>query len=588
MSTTRDNDIKFLLKHYLRIGELSRYSKYEDFQWDDIEQILDSVITFSKEELQPLNKIGDTKGTPFKNGNVTITEEFKNVWQLFAESGWLSLNMNPEFGGSGLPYSLQVAATEYYGAANPAFHLCAGLSIGAARLIEEFGSDELKNTYVENMYTGQWTGTMCLTEPQAGSDLSLVQTKAVPDGDAYKITGSKIFITWGNHDVTENIIHLVLARIEGAPEGTAGISLFVVPKYCINDDGSVGEFNNVNNIGIEEKMGFHGSPTCSLEFEQSRGYLIGEAHRGLPHMFQLMNEARLMIGTLSLGISSEGYAHSLAYAKERIQGAPFGVKGKAVPIIEHTDVRRMLIHQKSLTEGIRSLLYKTAYYVDCAEQEEGELHDSYEDLVHLFVPLCKSYASDQSWLLLKEAIQVVGGAGYTREYPLEQLARDTKINSIWEGTNYIQAMDLVGRKLRLHDGRLVKNFIALCKKVTEGENCAGFDSFVEIFNKAVTQLTAVIEFFSKKDKVKNVPWGATRFLDSFAEVAIAMTLLEQLPSIKKLSQESNLLDDQKQYLVGKKASIRYFFENILPQTTATLENLLTSTVVVDSLSEKAF
>ena len=340
-------DIFFNLKHYLKVESLCDFDSYREFSWEEFEQIVEEAIHFSEEELDTINKEGDEVGAQYKNASVAMPESFKKAWQLYTESGWIGINMNPEFGGTGIPYSVSIACMEAFQAGNPAFQLFSGLTIGAGRLIETFGTDKLKSIFTEKMYTGEWTGTMCLTEPQAGSDLNLVKSKAKRNGELFEITGSKVFITCGDHDMTQNIIHLVLARIEGAPEGTGGISLFAVPKVWVNENGDLKDQNNVNIIGIEEKMGFHGSPTCAIEFEGSRAYLVGKENKGLSQMFQLMNEARILVGVLSLALSSKAYSYSLNYAKERVQGAKLSdPKAGATRIIDHEDVRRMLIRQK--------------------------------------------------------------------------------------------------------------------------------------------------------------------------------------------------------------------------------------------------
>jgi alkylation response protein AidB-like acyl-CoA dehydrogenase len=583
-------DIFFNLKNYLNVESLCKITAFSEFSWDEFEQIVEEAIHFSEEELDSINKEGDQVGAQYKNGAVTMPESFKKAWGLYTESGWVGINMSPNFGGTGLPYTVSIACMEAFQAGNPAFQLFSGLTIGSGRLIEVFGTDELKSIFIEKMYSGEWTGTMCLTEPQAGSDLNLVKTKASKSKDHYEITGSKIFITCGDHDMTENIVHLVLARIDGAPKGTGGISLFAVPKIWVNKDGEIQGNNDVKIIGIEEKMGFHGSPTCAIEFEKSKAYLVGTENKGLSQMFQMMNEARILVGILSVAISSKAYSYSLNYAKERVQGAKLtNPKAGATRIIEHEDVRRMLIRQKSLSEGMRALAYKTAFYSDLAlhsTSEEDRVR--YEGYASLLVPLCKSYSSDRSWDLTRDAIQIFGGYGFIREYPVEQLARESKINSIWEGTNYIQALDLIGRKLPMQDGEIFKSFFEEHINVfTKSVNDEKGKEYLTIIKDAVKVLfetnQMILKWKTDKEEFAKMPWIATRFLDSTAEIVIGILLLEQYNIL--LNENTNI---DEVFRDGKIHSIAYFMTNELPHSIGRLKIIRNSDFKAVSMAEESF
>ncbi len=576
-------DIRFNLKEFLNVEQLLKFPAYEDFSWDDFDMLLDEAANISRELLDPLHQASEKVGVQLVNGQAIMPDGYKEAWKTFSESGWSAMPLTPEFGGGGVPYVVSNACTEFIHAINPVISLFVGLTGGSGRLIESFGNDKLKELFLEKMYTGVWTGSMCLTEPQAGSDLNLVRTKATPKGDHFEISGSKIFITCGDHDLTENIIHLVLAKIEGAAEGTAGISLFAVPKYWVNDDGSIGENNNVETIALESKLGLHSSPTCALQFGAkgaSRGYLVGQESHGLMQMFQLMNEARMMVGLLSLANASQAYDHALQYAKERVQGARVtNRKAGAVRIIEHEDIRRMLITMKSTTEGLRALIYKASILVDFSEHEtDPEKREAAEDLLALFVPICKSYASDQSWTLDRDAIQVFGGYGFTTEYPVAELAAETKINSIWEGTNYIQSMDLVGRKLSMKNGQVVQKFVmdimAFC--ATHETHTTLKDS-VALLKKGCENLGTVLmqyNTWANTGKLDKLAWTSTRFLDSIAELTIAHLLLEQAIFCEEKLAKNEVSESDKAFYESKRITANFFASNILPQAFARLKIIL--------------
>lgn len=587
-------DVKFNLKEYLKIDQLFELEQFEDFSWDDIDMLIDEAVKFSQEVLHPINVEGDKVGARLIDGKVIMPESYKEAWDKFVEAGWGGMPMNPEFGGGGMPSLASNAMAEFIQASNPSFTLFPGLSTGSGRLIESFGTDELKEKYIEKMYTNEWTGSMCLTEPQAGSDLGLVRTKAVKTGDSYNITGSKIFITCGDHNMADNIIHLVLARTEGAPEGIKGISLFVVPKFRVNDAGELGKFNDVDVIGIEEKMGLHASPTCALEFGSNgncEGFLVGVENEGMKQMFQMMNEARMLVAMVSLAISAQGLDHAILYAKDRIQGAKLdNPKGGSVEISKHEDIRRMLMHMKATTEGLRAMNYKANLMSDLehAAKTEEEREEA-KDLLGFLVPLCKSYASDRVWELTRDAIQVFGGYGFTKEYPVEQLARESKIQSIWEGTNYIQSMDLVGRKLPMKMGAVAQKIVEIHMKFC-AENDNGFlANEMGLLNKSAGLIGQTMMQFSTwfgEKEMSKVGFVATRFLDSMAEMTISKCLLEQALIANESAKTASGAD--KEFYETKVVTAKYFVTNVLPLSFSRLQTVLKGDQGAVTIPESAF
>ncbi len=460
-----ERDMKFVLYEQLRLEDLCKSTLYADFSQETFDMILEEAAKLAERAYYPSNKKGDEQGCRFENGQVKVPDSFHEPYRLYKEGGRLAMAESPDVGGQGLPVALSTACIEMFGAANWSLQMYSGLTHGAARLLQQFGTPEMQKLYMENLFSGEWTGTMCLTEPGAGSDVGNLRTRAErqPDG-TFKITGQKTFISSGMHDLTENIIHMVLARVDGAPKGTRGISIFLVPRLRVDESGGMVD-NDVVCVGIEHKMGIHGSSTSSLNFGENGGcvgYLMGQENKGMQIMFEMMNEARLFVGMQGLAHASTAYMHSLQYAKERIQGSPIEKMKDAdaprVPIIEHPDVRRMLMSMKCSTEGMRALLYLAGYCIDkvrvAETPEEKELFQGYVDLM---IPVCKSVGSDLGFRVCETAIQVYGGYGYCSDYPVEQFMRDCKIASIYEGTNGIQALDLVGRKLAMKQGLLFKN-----------------------------------------------------------------------------------------------------------------------------------
>jgi alkylation response protein AidB-like acyl-CoA dehydrogenase len=593
-----ERDVRFVLEDYLNVGQLAQYDKFAEmgFDWDGAWAMIQTSITIAKEVIAPLNEIGDKEGVTFENGIVTVPKEFHEGYRVYMENGFLTLSIKPEWEGMGWPSVINMTIMEFMCGACCAFTMYPELAHGAAQMFESFASDELKNKYLPKMYSGEWGGTMCLTEAGAGSDVGAIKTSAKLNADGtYNITGSKVFISSGDHDLTPNIIHPVLARIEGAPLGVKGISLFLVPKVRVNDDDSLGEGNDVACGNIEHKMGIKGSATCTLNFGENGkciGWMVGEENQGIKYMFMMMNEARLYVGLQAGSIAGTAYMNAMEYAKERVQFRHIKDMAKhdapGVPIIEHPDVRRMLMHCKAFSEGFRALLAKTAFYEDLARTIEGPEKDKYHGLVELFVPIAKAYITDWTYHVTEQAIQVYGGYGYCSEYPVEQYARDAKILSLYEGTNGIQALDLLGRKLTMNRGMLFMYFMQdLSTFCTKNANHEKLGSFVKKLQKAQETLAGTVmgmPAYMKKETFneKILPILQARpFLDMFGHILMSQLLLEMgvvaQEKLDALFAEKGAADadaqkalvkenEEAKYLFGKVKSAEWFVSNILPES----------------------
>jgi 3-(methylthio)propanoyl-CoA dehydrogenase len=457
-------DMKFVINELAGLNDVIALPGYEEMTPDLAEAVLDEAAKFASEVLAPLNKPGDEHGASLDRNGVIAAEGFSAAYRQFVDNGWSALSGDPEYGGQGLPGLVAAATSEMWNSANMAFALCPMLTAGAMEAINAHASDELKATYLPRLISGEWTGTMNLTEPQAGSDLATTRTRAVPDGDHYRIHGQKIFITWGDHDMTENVVHLVLARLPDAPEGTRGISLFLVPKFLVNADGTVGARNDMTCASIEHKLGIHASPTCVMAFGEKDGaigYLVGQPNRGLAHMFTMMNEARQKVGIQGLGIAERAYQAARDYAKERVQGRPVGHKGtERLAIIHHPDVRRMLLTMKSQIEAMRAFAYVLAADVDRAHRHPDAVERQRRQArVDLLTPVLKGWCTELGVELASTGVQVHGGMGFIEETGAAQFLRDARIATIYEGTTGIQAADLVGRKLTGDNGAAMKALI---------------------------------------------------------------------------------------------------------------------------------
>ncbi len=530
-------DQHFLLFEQFGIEKLFETETFKDFSKDDVLMMMNEAEKMALNVILPTYEVGDKEGCTFKDGKVTVPKCYHDAFKKYCEAGWLAQTEPIDVGGQGIPVVMATANLEYCYAANFAFLMYPGLTHGAATLIQHHGTEEQKNKYMLKMYEGQWGGTMCLTEPGAGSDVGALKTSAkrLPDGK-FLITGSKCFISCGDHDLTPNIVHPVLARIEGDPPGTPGISIFIVPKYRVNEDGSLGEFNDVNTGNIEHKMGIRGSATCTLNFGDEGkcvGELLGKEREGMRIMFLMMNEARMEVGMQALGHSSAALEHAIAYAKDRIQSTPVwemkNPDAKAVPIIQHPDVRRDLLWMKAFTEGIRALNYFTAYCLDMSRAYPEE-KAKWGGLVELLTPICKAYSSDMAMQITSKAIDVYGGYGYCQEYPVEQYMRDCKIACLYEGTNGIQSLDLVGRKLGQNKGMNVMNMIgeigatiAKAKQVTELQKYA---AYLEEANNAVIDLTMTFAALGKSSSFLIPILNASPYLEIFGDLLIGHFLLQ--------------------------------------------------------------
>lgn len=568
-----DRDVQFVLKEHLHVEKLLKYQAFKDFSLDDFDMILDQAQKIAANDVAPSFQDGDREGCRFDQGKVTVPASFKHCWEVFREGGWFGLSMKPDYGGQGVPLIIAEAVQEFFMSANFAFGCFAGMGAGNGSMIENYGSQALKDLFCARMYDGTWCGSMCLTEPAVGSDAHMVSTKATPDGLYYKIQGTKIFITSGEHDMAENIIHLVIARIEGAPPGAKGVSLFAVPKIRVNEDGSLGEPNDVACIGIEHKMGLNGSATCVMNFGENnrcRAHLVGEPGMGLAYMFQMVNGARMAVGLESVAFGANIYANVLAYAKERVQGTPFGKRGDRVRIVEHADIRRMLMNLKSLTEGMRALVYKSYFMEDISHNApDEEERRRARGMLELLTPLVKAYCSDRIFEMGREGIQILGGYGFTREYPVEQYTRDCKILSIWDGTNYVQSMDLIGRKLAMESGQVFRDWLdEVLRFVQEGRKTELFMLELDLLEEALEKVVEMSLGFArwmKEGKLDLIPLAGTRFLDCMSEVAISHLLLEQGFIAQGRLGAGGLSEPDRFFYRGKVDTVRYYCRNFLPQ-----------------------
>jgi alkylation response protein AidB-like acyl-CoA dehydrogenase len=587
-----EEDVFFILKDQLNYGSLCRLERYRDFDEDTLDMLVKEAIKFAKAELSPLMEIGEKWGVVFEDGQVRSAPEYKRAFQVMGENGWIGAVRDPEYGGQGFPDMMRIVLNDFMYGADQSFNMAPSLASGSADLIWTFGSDELKERFVRKMWSGQWAGTMALTEPNAGSDLSAVRTTAVPEGDHYKIRGTKLFISWGDHDLTENIVHLLLARIEGAPEGVKGISLFVAPKYRVNADGSVGEANDVICTAVERKMGLHASPTCALNFGDNDGcigYLCGEENKGLAHMFRLMNGARINTGVSGMTLASTAYQNALAYTKERVQGSDIARrKTGPIPIIDHSDVRRMLLWMKAMVEGMRSLVYTGAFWLDLSHaMPEEEERARYQALVDFLTPITKAYCSDMGFRVCETAVQCLGGYGYCAEYPLEKYLRDVKIMSLYEGTNGIQSVDLMGRKMRLNDGAPYRAYMGELEKFcTEHRDHPTVGDAVRNLASTVRAMAEVTGEMSKRMKSDPLQWASCTYpaLLCFGDVTVTWRLLDMAVTAQRMLDQGKAND----FYRGKVMQATYFAGVTLPLTLARLETCKRDGREVVEMPEEAF
>ncbi|MBL0715656.1 MAG: acyl-CoA dehydrogenase [Desulfosarcina sp.] len=592
-------DVDFVLHEQLEVEKLSAHEKFAEFNKKTIDLIIGEARNLAVKEILPTQNIGDTQGVKLENGTVTTPEEFKRAYALFVEGEWVALSEDPEWGGQGMPLTISLAASDYFNGANFALMMYPGLTHGAGKLVEAFGTDQQKKMFLKKMYSGEWGGTMLLTEPEAGSDVGALTASAVKNEDGtYSITGNKIFISGGDQDLVENIIHPVLARIEGAPEGTKGISLFLVPKIWVDEDGRLGESNDIVCTGIEEKMGIHGNATCSMAMGSKgncRGLLLGEENKGMRAMFLMMNAARLLVGMQGFCCASASYINALNYARERVQGKNllqmFDKSAPAVPIIQHPDVRRMLLQMKAYVEGMRSLLY----YVGFCEDQKGIAGDDaqkakWQGIIDVLIPICKGYITDRAFDVCSVGMQVYGGYGYIKEYPQEQLLRDCRITLIYEGTNGIQAMDLLGRKLGLNKGRAIMDLFGEIQKTInaakEIEATADLAKSAEAVANKLGEVAMHMGATAMSEKVLHAFAHAHPFMEACGDVVMAWQLLWRASIAARKLEKAKKKDVA--FYEGQLKSAEYFINSILPITMGKMKAILNNSGAVVEISEDAF
>ena len=590
------DEVTFLLHDVFRLDRYNNLPGFAEATPDVVEAVLAEAAKFSEAILMPLNRVGDKEGCRRNaDGSVTTPTGFKDAYKKLAEGGWIGVSAPAEFGGQGLPIVINQAVSEFFTSANMAFGMYAALTEGAAAAIAMHGSPEQKNLYLPKLVSGQWTGTMNLTEPQCGTDLGLVRTRAVAQSDgSYKITGTKIFISAGEHDLAQNIIHLVLARIDGAPTGTKGLSLFIVPKFLPAADGGVGARNGVSCGSIEEKMGIHGNATCVMNYDGATGWLVAEANRGLQAMFTMMNEARLGVGVQGLAMAEVAYQNAAAYAKERLAGrALTGAKfpqQAADPIIVHPDVRRMLMSMRAFNEAARALVVWTALKSDIAHRStDAKEKAAAEDHLGLLTPIIKGVLTDQGFANAVLAQQIYGGHGYIAEHGIEQFVRDARITMLYEGTNGVQALDLVGRKLPKDGGRALQAFFAeLTAYGKERAGDAAMAPFVSPLNAALGDLQQATMWFLQNalGNPDNAGAGATDYMHLFGLVALGYMwcLIAEAAKGKAGAGGDGAGDRMTQRL----ATARFFMERMLPATATHLTRIKAGAASTMALPAEAF
>ncbi|NRB33392.1 MAG: acyl-CoA dehydrogenase C-terminal domain-containing protein [Rhodobacteraceae bacterium] len=587
--TAPTKDTQFILHDVLNITEAG-VPGYDELEADFTSAVLEEAGKIAGEVLQPINATGDAEGCTFENGVVRTPTGFKDAFEQVKEGGWTGLDMPEQYGGQNMPAVLGTAVGEYFSAANQAFTMYQGLTHGAASAILAHGSDQQKDTYLPKMVSCEWTGTMNLTEPHCGTDLGMMRTKAEPQADgSYKISGQKIFISSGDHDMADNIIHLVLAKIVGGPEGIKGVSLFIVPKVHVNEDGSLGARNGVSVGKIEEKMGIHGNSTCVMNYDEATGYLLGEEHKGMRAMFTMMNEARLGVGMQGLAQADAAYQNALDYAKDRLQGRDVtGVKnpdGPADPLIVHPDVRRALMDQKSFAEAARAFILWGATMLDKAHRQSDKDADG---LISLLTPVIKGFLTDQGYDMTIKAQQVYGGHGYIEEWGMSQFTRDARIAMIYEGANGVQALDLVGRKLAVDGGKHVMAFFELVKSFCkDNAEVEGMDAFTGPLKTASKDLQAAGMYFMQNGmkNPNNALAGSNDFMHMFGHVCLGlMWAMMAKASLKALAEGTS----DPEFHETKLATGRYYMARQLPATALHLSRIQSGADTVMALDAANF
>ncbi|MGQ0501055.1 MAG: acyl-CoA dehydrogenase family protein [Panacagrimonas sp.] len=573
-------EINFVLNDVLDIGRLAReIPAYADATPEVVLGLVEEAAKLIQDRIAPLSVVGDKQGCVWNNGEVKVPDGFAEAYKLYWQAGWVSLCNPTEFDGQGLPYTLSKVVDEFVSSANVAFSLYPGLTQGCFEAILANGSDAIKQTYLPKLSTGEWTGTMCITEPQAGSDVGAAKTKATPRGDgSYSIDGAKIFITSGEHTMVDNIIHFVLARLPDSPPGVRGLSTFAVPKFLVNADGSLGARNALSCTAIEHKMGINGSCTCAMQFEDAQGWIVGKPNEGIQNMFVMMNLARILVGMQGLGQCELATQNAIRYAADRKQGKAFNGKAE---IIEHADVRRMLLQMKATTEGARVLAYETAMYVDMTHHHpDAEAREIAQDWVDLNTPLVKAYCTDSAVDLGSLAIQVYGGHGFIKEHGVEQIARDSKILCLYEGTNGIQAMDLVRRKLMMHNGRLAQRFFTAVRSELNADAPLGW--ITRTLGRAVDDLESATQFLieSYKTSPDVAGYGAADYQRAFALTYLGFNWLRMVKAVAAHPDEG--------FRSSKLATAEFFVTRMLPQVHALLGTLRAPTDRIAALEAVNF
>jgi alkylation response protein AidB-like acyl-CoA dehydrogenase len=588
-------DMRFVLSEIANLEEIATLPGHEDMGTDLVDAILDQASRFAGEVLAPLNVVGDRQGCVFENGLVRTPDGFKEAYAAFVEGGWNSVSASPQYGGQGLPAVVATAISEMWSAANMAFALCPLLTRAVAEMLEGHGSESVRNTYLPKLVSGEWTGTMNLTEPQAGSDLALIRTRAVRHGDHYRLSGQKIFLTYGEHDIASNIIHMVLARTPGSPPGVKGLSLFLVPKFLVREDGSLGPRNDVRCVSIERKLGIRGSPTAVTTYgdgDGAIGYLIGEENAGIEQMFFMMNSARLAVGLQGIAMADRAYQHARAYAFERVQGRLLGTDDPSpVVIARHGDVQRMLMSMKSQTEAARALAYFVAGSLDMANRHPlAAVRSERQHLVDLLTPVVKAWSTDIGIDAANTAIQVHGGMGYMEDSGVPQYLRDARIAAIYEGTNGIQANDLVGRKVARDKGQAATAFIAgvrqfIVNLAGGGNSAAG--AIGRRLEDACNDLEActrwIVETYPTHPR--RVAAGAVHYLRLLGIVAGGW-LMAKAVAIAEPRLSAGL--GNRRFLEGKIASARFFADNFLTQSGALRTRFLEGSAVLDDFEAEQY
>ena len=591
------DDMRFVLFDLLDVEKLTELPDYDEATRDLVEAVLEEGSKLCEQTLFPLNLSGDEEGCHFENGVVRTPKGFKEAYDTFIEGGWCGLSCDPEYGGTGMPMTINTAMQEMICASNMSFGMYPGLSQGAYEAIHLYGTDEQKALYLPKLVSGEWSGTMCLTEPHCGTDLGLVRTKAEPNDDgSYNVTGTKIFISAGEHDLTDNIVHLVLARLPNAPQGVQGISLFVVPKFLPKEEGGdyvSGERNPVDCGSIEHKMGIKASSTCVMNFQDAKGWLVGAPNKGLRAMFAMMNAARLGVAMQGLGIAEVAYQNGLAYAKDRLQmRALDGTKEPdkaADPIIVHPDVRRMLLTGKAFTEGARALSYWAAMGLDKSiKSKDPKEKQSADDLVALLTPILKAYQTDMGSEVANLAVQIHGGHGYIHEYGVEQYVRDARIAQIYEGTNGIQALDLVGRKMPQDMGRLLRRFFhPVSDYIHEKQADTNLQEFIFPLAKAFTKLQQATAIIAQKGMKNPNEAGAASvdFLRLFALVAMAYMWCQMVEKAEELKGSGKYSEE---FLEAKRQTAQFFFARMLPESDAKFKAIMSGAENLMAMKVEAF